>query len=418
MAEGDVESGDATGRGGPGGTHVGLAGIVGLGAYLTIATFVGLYLVQRYFPVCVDPSPVAVAPTASAPAAAPPTGPTGASGPTGATGAAGAPAPTGPTGGTGSTGRPAAPGGAAGAPGASGATGPTAPTGPATATTLDVTKVSPATGITTGGERVTIVGTGFDRDVKVHFGGVDARHVRFESARMISAVTPPHAAGTVEVLVIGAERFAHESFTYTCPVTPDTILISLVVLAGSIGALVHGLRSFFWYVGSRELVWSWVPMYLVLPFVGGALALVFFLIIRAGLYTPTGGTSFLLVGLAALVGMFSAQATEKLKKIAEGVFTEVNPGVDHAAPAKPATTALSPVVGPAAGGTDVVITGQGFAAGTKVQFGTAAAAGITLVDARTLHVKSPPGTQGQQVEVTVTVPNAASPAKAGTFKYT
>jgi uncharacterized protein YcgL (UPF0745 family) len=55
----------------------------------------------------------------------------------------------------------------------------------------------------------------------------------------------------------------------------------LVVCAGALGSLVHGLRSFYWYVGNRDLIWSWVPKYFIQPFGASVLAVVFYLVIRA-----------------------------------------------------------------------------------------------------------------------------------------
>lgn len=37
-------------------------------------------------------------------------------------------------------------------------------------------------------------------------------------------------------------------------------LLLIVIFAGSLGSLVHSIRSLYWYIGNRELVWSWTVM--------------------------------------------------------------------------------------------------------------------------------------------------------------
>lgn len=116
--------------------------------------------------------------------------------------------------------------------------------------------------------------------------------------------------------------------------------VLLVFSAGVLGALIHALRSFYWYVGNRDLVRSWVPMYLILPLVGGALSLVFYIVIRGGLFAgqlSEGGITesmnpigFTAVGV--LVGMFSQQAILKLKEVAETLFSKPEKGEDDVAP--------------------------------------------------------------------------------------
>jgi len=107
-------------------------------------------------------------------------------------------------------------------------------------------------------------------------------------------------------------------------------LVLIVALSGALGGLVHSLRSFYWYLGNRELVWSWVGMYLLMPFVGTTLGVVFYLIIRGGFFSPQATVEqtspFGFAAMAALVGLFSEQAVLKLQKVAETVLTEASEG--------------------------------------------------------------------------------------------
>jgi hypothetical protein len=105
----------------------------------------------------------------------------------------------------------------------------------------------------------------------------------------------------------------------------------LVFFAGVLGALVHALRSFYWYIGHRKLVASWVTMYFLLPLIGGALGFLVYLVFRGGLLQSSAAGTLNPIGFAAvsgLVGMFSEQAIRKLKDVAETLFTKTKPGMD------------------------------------------------------------------------------------------
>lgn len=111
-------------------------------------------------------------------------------------------------------------------------------------------------------------------------------------------------------------------------------LLWIVMLAGALGSLIHALRSVYWYVGNRKFVWSWIGKYLVLPFSGSALAVVFYFVVRGGFFSPQAGfantSPFGFAAMAALVGLFSEQAVLKLQQIAETVFTKPIGGTDRA----------------------------------------------------------------------------------------
>ncbi len=109
-------------------------------------------------------------------------------------------------------------------------------------------------------------------------------------------------------------------------VSTEGIYFVTVALAGALGGVVHTLRSFSMYVGTRQLRWSWVPFNLLLPVVGALGGTLFYLVFRAGLFSSSTSTSdaspFGFAAIAALVGLFSEQAVEKLRQIARQVFTE------------------------------------------------------------------------------------------------
>jgi hypothetical protein len=291
-------------------------------------------------------------------------------------------------------------------------------------TALKVDSVQPSRVSIVGGQAVTILGSGFRTPVRVLFDGIPARAVQSDGSRFLTATAPGHVPAVVDIVVADDRSVAKlaGAFTYVCPAVPDSRMLIVVLLAGALGGLVHALRSFFWYVGNRKLVWSWTPMYVLLPFTSASLAFVFFLLARAGLYQPQGEASLLLVGFAALVGMFSTQAAEKLKDVADGIFTKAAQGANHAAPVKaqtsvPPAISLDPASGPAAGGTNVTIKGTGFTPDTKVTFGGLDATAVKFVDAATVVATTPAHAAGP-VDVTILVPQTPPIVRSPGFTYT
>lgn len=108
-------------------------------------------------------------------------------------------------------------------------------------------------------------------------------------------------------------------------INEEVRLILIVFIAGGLGSLVHAFRSYFWYVGHKAFVSSWAMMYFLLPFIGSSLSLLFFFVLRGGLFSPQAtvqATSpYGFAGVAGLVGLFSNQAALKLKEVAESFFS-------------------------------------------------------------------------------------------------
>lgn len=121
------------------------------------------------------------------------------------------------------------------------------------------------------------------------------------------------------------------TFSISDKVRADEVRMLLIVaMAGALGGLMHALRSVYWYVGHQTLVRRWVPMYILLPFVGAILGIVFYLVIRGGFFSPQATAEqtspFGFAALAALAGMFSEQAVLKLKQVFETLLTKAPKG--------------------------------------------------------------------------------------------
>lgn len=257
------------------------------------------------------------------------------------------------------------------------------------------------------------------------FGGVPAIDVQRKGATLITAKTPAHAEGAVDVVVTNTDKttgtlkagYLYASCTGLC----RSQLLVLVLLAGALGGCFHALRSLWMFVGNRDLKQSWVLMYVCLPLNGAALAFIFFILISAGsgfFSEPKGSNAcFWIIGIAALVGLSSQQAAETLKKIAEAVFTTVPKKADSLQAAI-SVISVDPAQGPLAGLPGVKITGSGFTKQSVVAFGPSPGTNLQFVSSSSLVVDAPPATQAGAVDVTVTdTGSKAKGAKPKGFTY-
>jgi len=89
-----------------------------------------------------------------------------------------------------------------------------------------VTAISPTSGSTSGGTSVTITGTNFGSGATVSIGGTAATSVTVVSSTSITATTPAHTAGTVDVVVTNTDSqngTLSNGFTYTAS---ETVILS------------------------------------------------------------------------------------------------------------------------------------------------------------------------------------------------
>jgi hypothetical protein len=117
----------------------------------------------------------------------------------------------------------------------------------------------------------------------------------------------------------------------------DQRMFLTVIAAGAVGSLIHTLTSLGDYIGNQKLSGNWLWWFVLRTPIGVALALVFYLLLRGGLIVPTmqqtGGSQdatalispYGIAGFSALAGMFSRQATDKLREVFETLFTAQKP---------------------------------------------------------------------------------------------
>ena len=112
-------------------------------------------------------------------------------------------------------------------------------------------------------------------------------------------------------------------------VSEEVRLLLIVLVTGALGSYIHLATSFADYVGNRRFSWSWGWWYMLRPFIGMALAVIVYFVVRGGLVGANGGASGLnpygVAAVAGLAGMFSRQATDKLQEVFQNLFRTENP---------------------------------------------------------------------------------------------
>ena len=109
----------------------------------------------------------------------------------------------------------------------------------------------------------------------------------------------------------------------------ETRYLLIVAVAGALGSYIHLATSFADFLGNRRLFWSWGWWYVLRPFIGVALAIILYFVVRAGLISGTSDAKTLnaygVAAIAGMAGMFSKQATDKLREVFENLFRTEKP---------------------------------------------------------------------------------------------
>lgn len=119
----------------------------------------------------------------------------------------------------------------------------------------NVTAITPSTGPRTGSTTVTITGTGFTGATAVSFGGTPATSFTVNSDSQITAVSPPHAAGTVDVTVTSPDGMSQivlvDHFTYATDHLRPVIFIP-GILGSELEATQSGSATFTTSTGQTQ----------------------------------------------------------------------------------------------------------------------------------------------------------------------
>ncbi|MBF9134372.1 IPT/TIG domain-containing protein [Plantactinospora sp. S1510] len=259
---------------------------------------------------------------------------------------------------------------------------PPAPVPPTTAT------ITPDSGPESGGQTVTITGTGFvPGETTVTFDGVPATGVTIATGgSSLTAVTPANPIGPAAVVVTTPGGSAAPlDYTY---------------LADGSGATITGLTPPSGPTGGGTTV--------TITGTGltGAVAVDFNGLPSTDFTINPAGTTITVVTPPNPSGPALVEVVLPAGRVTAPPFTYIAPTI----------TSIVPNQGPSTGGTSVTITGTGFTGATGVTFGDAAGTNLVVDPSGTsLTVLTPAGTPGP-VDVTVLIPGADAVAPGG-FTY-
>jgi uncharacterized protein YhjY with autotransporter beta-barrel domain len=251
-----------------------------------------------------------------------------------------------------------------------------------------VTGVSPTSGSTAGGTSVTITGANFTGATGVKFGAAPATTFTVVSATSVTATSPAGSAGTVDVTVTTSAGTSVTStsdhFTYTASQSAPAVTAITPTggsTAGGTSVTITGTN----FTGATGVMF-------------GATAAATFTVNSATSITATSpaGSGVVDITVTTSGGTSATLAADQ--------FTYSSGGGSP-----PVVNGVSPVGGPAAGGTTVTVLGSNFTGATLVAFGATPAASFTVVSATRITAVSPAGTG--TVDILVTTPAGTSTAR-------
>jgi IPT/TIG domain len=247
-----------------------------------------------------------------------------------------------------------------------------------------VTSIAPTRGTTLGGTAVTITGTNLTGATAVTIGGTAATAVTVVNSTTITAVTPAHTAGTVDVAATtpGGTGTGTGLYTYVTPPTVTSIAPTSGTTLGGTPVTITGTNL----TGATAVT------------IGG---------LAATSVTVVNATTITALTPAHAAGTVDvAVTTAGATGTGSGLYTYVTPA--------PTVTSVAPTIGTILGGTPVTITGTNLNGATAVTIGGLAATSVAVVNATTITAVTPAHAAGT-VDVTVTTPGGTG---TGSSLYT
>ncbi len=246
-----------------------------------------------------------------------------------------------------------------------------------------VSGLTPNTGPTAGGTSVTITGTDFLGATGVHFGNLLATTVVVDSATQITATSPAHGAGPVDVTVTTGHGTSPTSpadqYTYTNTPVVTGINPTSGPAVGGTSVTISGSG----FTGATAVNFGATP---ASSFSCGSDT-------SCTASSPAG-----IAGSTVDVTVVTPSGTSPTSGSDKFTYNGVNP--------PPVVDSVAPASGPTPGGTGVTITGANLSGATAINFGTNPATNINC-SASSCTATSPAGSAGT-VDVTVVTPNGTS----------
>ena len=107
---------------------------------------------------------------------------------------------------------------------------------------------------------------------------------------------------------------------------PSVKMVLFSSLLGASGGAIHGLASVAWHTGKGTYDSKWTMFYLAQPFLGAGIAITIVLVLQSGIGGFNVQNNLALLAWAALAGLFSQPALDKLRDLFAAIFkTEPKP---------------------------------------------------------------------------------------------
>ncbi len=254
-------------------------------------------------------------------------------------------------------------------------------------------EVRPPRGFCAGGQTIRLIGDNFEEDTVVRIGEVRAV-ARWKSKNELEVETPPHAvAGIVAIELVdrnGVVVRREDGFVYESRPAPriDSITPRNGPMVGGTRVVVEGAD---FPEGASVRVGGQAPKRAVVK--SGSLIEI--------ITPPSRAPGFVDIDVG---------------RPETGTATVKNAFRYDPSPA-PSIETVGPNKGSVEGGTEVSIGGKNFASDATVLFGGKPATHVKFVDASTLEAKTPPGTNGEMVDVVVKNPDGKEAVVKRAFQY-
>ncbi|WP_432037613.1 beta strand repeat-containing protein [Streptomyces cucumeris] len=323
-----------------------------------------------------------------------------------------------------------------------------------------LTSAVPNQGPASGGNNVTLTGSGLSGATSVLFGSTPATSFIVVSSTQVVAIAPP-GTGTVQVTVVtpgGTSNGVSYSYVVAPSLTSvspnqgpaaggNTVTISGSGLSGATAVLFGSTpATSFTVVSSTQITavappgtgnvqvtvvtpggtsngvgYTYTPVPVLtsaVPNQGPASGGNNVTLTGSGLsgatsvmFGSTPATSFIVVSSTQVVAIAPpGTGTVQISVVTPGGTSN---GVGYTYTSAPVLSSVSPTQGPATGGNTVTLTGSGFTGATAVLFGSTAANSFTVVSPTQITVTAPPGSG--TVQVTVTTPGGTSNGVSYTY---
>jgi hypothetical protein len=142
----------------------------------------------------------------------------------------------------------------------------------------------------------------------------------------------------VTVTPLAGQHFKLVPYTSYVLTNREIRLVIIATLFGVLGGAAQGISSLTAWLSRDKLYKGWGWWYFSRPYIGAAMAVITYLVLRAGFISgaPTAINDFGVAALSALVGLMTVEITQKLRDVFDSFFgIQKDEGEKGESPEKP-----------------------------------------------------------------------------------